>query len=336
MKIITEHKSILSFFLVLSLFLQGCRVNTGAKSITRSGFFFDTLVNITIYDTDDETLLDECFDLCDDYEHMLSITLPGSDISRINTAGTEAVTVSSDTAILISEAGRYFDLSKGKLDITIAPLSMLWTEARNDQIPPSDSGISALLPHIGFDKITLDPNNSAVSKSDPRTMLDTGALAKGYIADRLKEHLVRRGVRSAIISLGGNITTIGTKPDGSPFKIGIRKPFGQAEEAVAALNINDLSVVTSGIYERCFTFDNRLYHHILDPSTGYPEDTDLYSATIICPSSLDGDALSTICLLYGLEDAEELINNTPGTEAVFITRDNRLHYTGGAKVYINN
>ena len=89
MKIITGHKSILSFFLVLSLFLQGCRVNTGAKSITRSGFFFDTLVNITIYDTDDETLLDECFDLCDDYEHMLSITLPGSDISRINAAGTE-------------------------------------------------------------------------------------------------------------------------------------------------------------------------------------------------------------------------------------------------------
>lgn len=336
MKIITGHKSILSILLIFSLLLQGCRTNAGTKSITRSGFFFDTLVNITIYDTDNEALLDECFEMCDHYEHLLSITRKESDISMINTADAEDIAVSPDTYMLISEAGRYFELSGGKLDITVAPLSLLWTEARNDKVPPSDAQIKELLTHVGFDKITLDPDNSSISRSDPETMLDMGALAKGYIADRLRDLLTERGVHSAVISLGGNITTIGTKPDGSPFKIGIQKPFGQSGEVAAALNISDLSVVTSGIYERCFTYDNRLYHHILDPATGYPADTDLYSATIICPSSLDGDALSTICLLYGLEDAEELINNTPGTEAVFITRDDRLHYTGGAKKYMNN
>lgn len=336
MKNLTLSKKIISIFLVIPLLIQGCSVNKSAKSITRSGFFFDTLVNITIYDTDDEALLDDCFEMCNYYEQLLSVNISESDIARINSAGSDDVPVSSDTINLITAANKYFELSDGELDISIAPLSMLWTGARTDEIPPSDTEINDLLPHVGLDKITLDPNDSTVKKTDPDTMLDTGALAKGYIADRLKELLLKKGVHSAIISLGGNISTIGSKPDGKPFKIGIRKPFGQAGETSTALKITDLSVVTSGVYERCFTYDDTLYHHILDPVTGYPKDTDLYSATIICPSSLDGDALSTICLLYGLKQAETLINNTPGTEAVFITRDNRLHYTGGASAYIDN
>ena len=336
MKKITTLKRSVTVILIFSLLLQGCAKISAPKNITRSGFFFDTLINITIYDTDDEALLDECFEMCGRYEKLLSMTVSGSDIYRINEAGTEPVSVSDDTVILLKEAFKYHDISEGMLDITVAPLSALWTDARSDMTPPNEEDILELLPHVDLVEISVDADANTVSKEDPAAMLDTGALAKGYIADRLKEFLTQKGVHSAIISLGGNIVTIGSKPDGSQFRIGIKKPFGQADEAAAALKVSDMSVVTSGIYERCFTYDARLYHHILDPNTGYPCDTDLSSATIIGSSSLEGDALSTICLLYGLDKAVELINNTPGTEAVFITRDDKIHYTGGAESYIDN
>lgn len=334
MKRLAGSKNIIAAFILIPLLIQGCFPKTDQKSITRSGFFFDTLINITVYDTDDESILDDCFDMCDHYEKLLSMTVNGSDICRINNSGTEAVPVSSDTLKLIEESYKYFRLSDGMLDITVAPLSELWTKSRAQKVPPSDDDIKELLLHVGFDRIEINSEDMTIRKSSPNTMLDTGALAKGFIADRLRELLIEKGIHSAIISLGGNIVTIGSKPDGADFRIGIKKPFGSQDEISASLNISNMSVVTSGVYERYFEFDNRLYHHILDPRTGYPCDTDLLSATIISSSSLEGDALSTICLLYGLKEAERLINNTPGVEAVFITKDDRLHYSEGAEAYI--
>nr|MCR5357979.1 FAD:protein FMN transferase [Lachnospiraceae bacterium] len=154
------------------------------------------------------------------------------------------------------------------------------------------------------------------------------------VADKIKDMLISKGVKSAVISLGGNILTIGSKPDGNPFKIGIKEPFSDSGKIAASLNVSGMSVVTSGIYERYFMHDGKIYHHIIDTETGRPKDTDLTSATIISPSSLEGDALSTECLLLGLSDAVKLIENTPDTEAVFITADNTLHYTGGAEKYL--
>ena len=334
MKILTLYRKMFTVLIITSLLLQGCSESPRPEAITRSGFFFDTLISITIYDTDDENLLNRCFEMCRDYEDLLSMTVSGSDIARINEAGNEAVSVSSDTIMLLKAAKEYYLLSDGMLDVTIAPLSKLWTTSRKSGIPPSEEDIRTLLSHVNMDKVIIDTDRSAIIKEDPGIMLDTGALAKGFIADRLRGFLIENGVHSAIISLGGNIITLGSKPDGSPFRIGIQRPFGKASESAASLRVSDMSVVTSGVYERCFTYNDRLYHHILDPKTGWPKDSDLYSATIISSSSLDGDALSTICLLYGLNEAEELINNTPGVEAVFITRDNRLHFTEGARTYV--
>ena len=324
--------------------------------VTRSGFCFDTLISITIYNStndrlnsinsnagteipyngaSDEALLDECFDMCSRYEGLLSMTVSGSDISKINAAAAqEAVPVSSDTIDFIEAAVHYYELSHGRLDISVAPLTQQWTDARNNGTPPDDDTIASLLPHTGLDKLTYDRSRNIVTKSDTRLMLDPGALGKGFVADRLRELLLSRGVTSAIISLGGNIVTIGSKPDGSDFRIGIKQPFSEHNDIAASLRVKNRSVVTSGVYERCFLYEDRLYHHILDPADGRPADTDLYSATIISESSLDGDALSTICLLIGSEDAEALIENTPGIEAVFITKDNELIYTEGAENYI--
>ena len=320
---------------MISILAGGCGGYRSKAPITRSGFYFDTLISITIYAYEDNSILDECFNMCDRYEQLLSMTVEESDISRINAAGTEPVYVSSDTVYLLEKAFEYRALSEGRLDISVAPLSALWTKARSSKTPPQDEEIDSLIPLIGLEGFTVDAGNCCVSKSDPDAMLDIGALGKGYVADKLKEMLTNRGVTSAIISLGGNILTIGSKPDGSDYHIGIKKPFSDNEAAVS-LSISDKSVVTSGVYERYFINNDKLYHHILDPETGSPCETDLLSATIISDSSLDGDALSTICLLYGLDGAMDLINKTPGVEAILISQDNKLHYTGGAESYLSN
>ena len=327
----------ISIILLVSILLPACTLPSAAPvKMTRSGFFFDTLVNITIYGTDDKSLLDDSFELCRQYEDLLSMTIASSDIARINSAGTEPVYVSPITMGILDAAAGYYRLSDGRLDISVGALSDIWADARSNDRLPGDDHIADALKHTGFDRITLDPDKMCVSKSDPGTALDIGALGKGYIADALKEMLTSRGVTSAIISLGGNIVTIGKKPGEEPFRIGIKRPFSEMTEVAEEVDIWDKSVVTSGVYERYIKVDDKIYHHVLDPSTGYPADTDLMSATIISDSSLDGDALSTICLLYGLDRATELINETPGTEAIFITWDNELHYTGGASSYTHS
>ncbi len=320
---------------VILLIISGCASKDQTLPlITRSGFCFDTLITVSIYDSDDESILDECFDICESYDGLLSMTVSSSDISGINASNGESVKVSPETLELISYAYDRYEDTDGLFDISTAPLSSLWTQAREEGEGPNPDKVEDLLPHVGLDKISFDKDSLTVSKSDEDAGLDLGALGKGYVADRLKSFLISKGVRSAVISLGGNIVTIGSKPDGSPFTIGIKKPFSDEGEIFSALSVSDLSVVTSGVYERYFISDGKLYHHILDPRTGYPVDTDLCSATVISTSSLDGDALSTICLLLGSSDALKLIDSTPGAEAVFITKDYELLCTGGAEKYM--
>ena len=155
---------------------------------------------------------------------------------------------------------------------------------------------------------------------DEYAALDVGFIAKGYIADRLKEYLTAQGVTSGIINLGGNVLTIGNK-DGEAFRVGIQKPFERTGTALMCVESNDSSVVTSGVYERYFSMDKKIYHHILGPSTGYPIDNELLSVTILSKDSTTGDALSTSCLLFGLEKGRELIESMDGVEAIFVTKD---------------
>ena len=147
-------------------------------------------------------------------------------------------------------------------------------------------------------------------------MIDLGALVKGYAADALAAYLKENGVTSGLVNLGGNVLAIGAKPDGSPWKVGIRKPFDDG--IIDMVEVQDQSVVTSGVYERCFEKDGVLYHHILDPETGYPVMNSLWGVTIISDSSLTGDALSTVCMLIGKEAAADLIERTDGVRAVFV------------------
>ena len=233
--------------------------------------------------------------------------------------------MSEETADVISRGLSYCQLSQGAFDIAIEPLSSLWDFTSGEGTVPDSSAIEAALPLINYEDITLEGNRIRFEKEGMG--INLGAIAKGYIADKMKDYLLEEGVESAIIDLGGNVLCVGQRPDGSPFRIGVQMPFADRSETAAVMEISDKSVVSSGIYERYFEQDGVLYHHILNPSTGYPYENNLVSVTIISDESVDGDGLSTTCFALGLDKGMELINSLPDVQAVFITEDYQLHYS---------
>lgn len=320
---------------------------TGNQPISISSIKLNTAVQITIYDSQDKALLDDCLALCDKYELIFSRTNEKSELYKLNHRkdvsdgdfGTDGPTtpypvsgtadtwhISEDLAALLSEGLDITRESDGAFDIAIAPLTSLWDFTAEDPEVPDDAAIQKALPLCSSDGVTIDGEDITPPSDD--IQFDVGAIAKGYIADRLKDFLIKKGVKSAIINLGGNVLCIGSKPDGTPFKIGIQKPFADRNETEAVMDITGKSVVSSGIYERCFKQDGKLYHHILNPQTGYPYDNGLISVTIISDQSVDGDALSTTCFALGLEDGLKFAEKK-GVQAVFITEDYELHYTDG-------
>lgn len=315
-------------FLILICSLNGCSRN--ASPLTKTGFFFDTVISITIYDSSKKYTLDHCMELAAHYENLFSPTLKSSDIWKINHSDGTPVTIDKETAYLIEKATSYAALTDGLLNPAIAPLSSLWnfsSATENTHTVPSKEEIRTRLAHTDYTKILV--NDQTIRLLDSQMSIDLGCIAKGYIADKLKEYLLEEQVESALINLGGNVLAVGNKPDNSSFTIGIQKPFAESGTAATTVSINDTSAVTSGIYERYFEQDGILYHHILDPKTGYPIENNLASVTILSQASVAGDALSTSCLLLGLDDGMALIESLPDTEALFITKDGELHYTSG-------
>jgi thiamine biosynthesis lipoprotein len=326
-------------FLILSLTLTGCQAvknifSKNTNPISKSTFMLNTVITISIYDSKDETLLDKAFEVCKDYENTLSRTIETSEISTLNNraANQNTFTISDKTAQVLEKGLYYSGLSNGAFDITIAPLSGLWDFTSQTPYIPSASDLKQAAQYVDYKNVSL--KDKQLSFKSPNTQFDLGAIAKGYIADKIKAYLTEQGVKSAVINLGGNILCIGNKPDGTPFKIGVQKPFEDRNETIGVMNIKDLSVVSSGVYERNFIIDGVNYHHILDPKTGYPYNNGLISVTIISKLSVDGDGLSTTCFSLGLDEGLKLINSTPDTYAIFITDDYKIHYSEGAEALL--
>lgn len=313
-----------------ALLLTGC---SGAKSstqtdqdLTYTDMLFDTVIKIQILDPADESILDGLKKLCEKYDTMFSITNTDSELYKLNHANGQPFTVSSETANLIQEGIHYSELSGGAFDLTIEPVSALWDFKADKPTVPSSDAIAQAVSHVDYTKVDIQDNT--VTLEDPEAGIDLGAIAKGYIADQVKTYLKKQGIKHAIINLGGNVDVIGTKPDGSKYNIGIQKPFDESGEAITSVQLKDQTVVTSGIYERYFKKNGKLYHHILDPRTGYPCENNLYSVSIITDSSTKADALSTTCFLLGYEKGMELIQSMDGVEAIFITDDEKVHKIG--------
>lgn len=315
--------------LVLLLLLTGCSAAETEKQ-SAVGFYLDTVVMLTAYGCD-QSLLNDALEACGRYERLLSRTIEGSDVWRINHAAGAAVEVSEDTVEILETARRVSELSDGAFDATIAPVSTMWDFTSGKAALPDAAALAEAAEKVDFRRVLIDGNRVTLPED---MMIDLGGIAKGYIADAVKRCLADRGVKSAVLSFGGNIVAIGLKPDGSPWKIGIQdidRPTG--EYMLVAKNFGG-STVTSGIYERGFEVNGEYYHHILDPDTGWPVQNELASVTIFSDSSMWGDALATAAFALGVEEGTALIEGLDGVEAVFIARDRSVTYTSGAADYM--
>ena len=300
------------------------------KKTTGIGFYFDTVVSLSLWGAP-EGLMDEIWAACARYEQLLSKTIDASDVSRINNAMGQTVTVDPETWEILRRAKEISAQTGGAFSITIAPVTALWsfTDTVTNMVPTDEARLK-MLPLVDDQKIALGENNTVTLPAGME--IDLGGIAKGYIADKVAD-IIREKAYAGIVSLGGNVYTVGKKPDGSAFSVGIKDPHNPAASK-AIIYTGDGTVVTSGTYERGFSFGGVRYHHILDPKTGWPSQSDLVSATFVMDSSMTADALATACIVIGSEKSLDLAKELQ-LDAMFIDKDGQAFFTEGFEAKYN-
>lgn len=301
--------------------LSACSSQEQMLSQTR--FMLDTFVTLYLY-PEDEEFFAQCFELAQTLEEKLSAHYENGEIYALNK--NKCVKVSAETLEVIKKGIYYGELSKGKFDISILPVSRLWNFDGGEHEPPAAQALKEAAAKIDYTRIQISGDTVTLEEG---MELDLGGIAKGYAADRLAQFLRDNGVENALLDLGGNIYALGSR-QGNPFRIGIADPENP-QEVIGYLELTNCSAVTSGIYQRYSSWEGERYHHILDPDTGLPVNNSLASATVISQNSTDCDALSTICMLLGEEKALELINSLEGVSAVLVRRDGGIILSQGAE-----
>ncbi len=310
--------------------LTGCQQTKALEKKSVVGFYFDTVITLSAY-VDDDTVLKEALDECARYEKLFSRTIQGSDIWRINEES-GPVQVSPETIEMLTDALEISKASGGAFDVTVEPETKLWDFSGDTAKLPDAEALKEAATRVDYQKLLIA--GSAVTLPDDMG-LDLGGIAKGYIADKLTVFLRNKGVTSALINLGGNVLTVGRRAtDDQPWVVGIQDPKAQTGTNKLTVKAENLSVVTSGNYERFFILNGVRYHHLLNPETGWPVNEGLDSVTILSKSSAMGDALSTACYVLGTEKGMELIKQFDGIDAVFIASDGTVAMTDGAKALV--
>ena len=346
-----KQLNILPLLLAVLLLLSGCSKGTKSgttqstgllptaiaaetpdpnKKTTGIGFYFDTVVSLSLWGAP-EGLMDEIWAACARYEQLLSKTIDASDVSRINNAMGQTVTVDAETWEILRRAKEISAQTGGAFSITIAPVTALWsfTDTVTNMVPTDEARLK-MLPLVDDQKIALGENNTVTLPAGME--IDLGGIAKGYIADKVAD-IIREKAYAGIVSLGGNVYTVGKKPDGSAFSVGIKDPHNPAASK-AIIYTGDGTVVTSGTYERGFSFGGERFHHILDPKTGWPSQSDLVSATFVMDSSMTADALATACIVIGSEKSLALAKELQ-LDAMFIDKDGQAFFTEGFEAKYN-
>ena len=287
-----------------------------------------TVITLSTYDEIAPELFEETFSLVEAIDAKMSVNSAESEISKINNnSGITPTVVSQEVHDLVSWASDFSRVSNGAFDITIGSVMQLWKLDGTFEVLPEDEEIQKNLPLVNNDEITF--YNDSILLNKPGMRLDLGGIAKGYACDMSLAYMKMKGIHSALLNFGGNIYAYGTKPDGSPWHIGIQTPYIKKDTIACSIDVSNTAVVTSGGYKRYFEKDNVTYHHILDPNTGYPAESGLLSVTIIDPSSTRADALSTACFVMGLEQGYRFLDTMPESEGIFITTDNQVYFTKG-------
>lgn len=309
------------------------RGSLGAKPAVFENFRLGTYVRLSLYGARNaEEKLKAADDIIVSLENLFSMNIPSSDIARLNAAGGGWVAVSQETTRLIALAVEMADFTGGAFNPALGGLSSLWKIGSPDARVPSGSEISEALKHTDYTKIELRSEKGAHFAKLPRGMaLDLGAIAKGYVADRLKDFLSDAGARGAIIDLGGNLDFIGEPPRGGPWRAGLQRPESPRGEYFGTIESKGLSVVTSGPYERYFEKNGMRYHHILDPATGRPAQSGLSSVTVADSLSYRADALCTALFVMGRRRAPGFLKKHRDIIAVLVTEEGEVLVTPPAR-----
>ena len=295
---------------------------------TEEFFLFDTVNTVTAPVLDSSTMA-AVKAACLRYEKLFSRFDEQSQLFRINNAHGAPVDVDPELAQFIEASLDYCEASGGLFDITMGSVTRLWN-FKNGTIP-AESDVRAALAHVNWRGVRV--TGSTVQLADPEACHELGGIAKGYIADGVLDVLARHGVEHAIVNLGGNVAVMGGRPDGTPWQVGLRQPVASHGIPVtamfAAVGVASGSVVTSGVYERAFTSDGKAYHHIIDPRTGFPAESDVVSATVVSRTSLEGDGYSTSLILMGVEGALQFAAQHPEIDIVLVDVQGRVFATPG-------
>jgi len=307
-------------------------ISCAKEETSRTEYVLGTVCTVRVFDRTKPSTYDELFNRLKDIEDILSANKDGTDLARINeAAGKNSVIARQETATVLAEALRFSALTDGLLDPSIGPLVKTWNIGSENASVPSAAALATALSLVDYRKISLNPETREVYLSDPGMRLDLGAVAKGFAADELVSMLQERGIRRAIIDLGGNIYAMGEKAPGKPWTIGIKDPKNETGNPIMSVPVVNESVVTSGVYERFFEDNGKRFHHILNPKTGNPENNGLISVSIVAKKSIDADALSTSAFLLGEKRGLALVESVDGAEGIFITEDGIVTATAGIR-----
>lgn len=318
--------------LPLSMLLLSC-TSGKEKPYKKSRIAMDTLVSITVYAHSEEKAekaMDSAFKELNSLSDLLNFFSETSEVASINrSAGVSPVKVSKETFEVIEKALSVSEDTGGAFDITIGAVSSLWDFHK--KTPPDPKLLKEGLKSVGYKNIVLDKEHSTVYLKKKGMKIDLGAIAKGYGADKAVAVLKNNGIRSGLVSVAGDIKTFGAKPDGSSWRIGIKNPRPQSEgdALIAVLGLGNNAVSTSGDYERFFIKDGVRYHHILDPSTGYPA-SECRSVSIITKEGVYTDAFSTAVFILGPERGMEVMRKI-GLEGMIIDTEGNIFTTEGMK-----
>jgi thiamine biosynthesis lipoprotein len=328
------NKKNVIFFIILIfslLILTACGTNS-AENLPQaddSAFLMDTLVQMRAYGENAEIAVKESMGRIRDIENLMSKTIEESDIYKLNNNPIQEIEISGESKIVLEKAKNYAEMTAGNFDPTIGALVELWGIGSKDARVPAESEIKDALKNLGYNYLLLNDTTAVINKVGVK--LDLGGIAKGYAAEEVKKVVKSHNVESAFVNLGGNVLVIGNKVDGSPWKIGIQDPREGRGNVMAIVDAVDETIVTSGNYERYFVEEGKLYHHILDPKTGYPAENNLLSVSIISENSFDADALSTAVYVMGLEKGMDFVQNLETVEVMFITKKLNVYLSTGLK-----
>lgn len=307
-------------------FLSGC----GEKKLeTTTLFAMDTIMELQI--VGDPKLLTEAEGKIRNIEKLVSVTDEDSDIYNLNRSSTYEV--SGITADIMDKALTMCGRTEGALDISIYPVLKAWGFTTGEYQVPTEEELAALTKNVDYRQVSLNKNDSdnTFTATIPEEMqVDLGSVAKGYTSTMLSDYFRENGVKSGLINLGGNVQCIGTKTDGSLWKVAVKSPFPDSSSGIyGVLEAADTAIITSGGYERYFEQDGEIYWHIIDPVTGRPAHAGLSSVTVVGSDGIVCDALSTALFVKGLEDATRLWQASSDFEAIFITEDGEVYITEG-------